>query len=480
MTKRKISTDEKTTQKKKSKKTRQSSKQDELLSTQEAIERFDETVNDLIDLSDDLDDDVTKEISGSNDVHESDSEKEDVLDNSFTPSVASIPVFLSDDEVIDPQKGFFIEMMDSMQNLKQMINQLLLSNKKLTHSNRKLRKSVAEQKKLTKVAITEVIKLKRRNVKIQKAQKKCPKNVENLDAEDAIDKAIRPIISERDQLKEQLLQLQVTRSNKPNYDWESLLAKKQRVLPNWRQLFFKRRDEYKREFKNRSKAEIYDRYKEMNYLPRKFRPKFARSLEEFKVKEKASFETLEATKRCCVLDADQAKHNYNSIDSQVIRKIQDESYNDEEQRLLINQWRKEVHDAEPKAKEICYREITYLNNLPYTEEYNGFIDVNREQTDDIQSNNVQTYSNATPQNDIPGNDEWTTVTPKPQRTYRGRRYHTAPRRNNDTRFGSNNRNYSRNNSHIEPRTWESHNRFNSNEQSYSNSRTSHDQQQYFH
>ena len=270
MTKRKISTDEKTTQKKKSKKTRQSSKQDELLSTQEAIERFDETVNDLIDLSDDLDDDVTKEISGSNDVHESDSEKEDVLDNSFTPSVASIPVFLSDDEVIDPQKGFFIEMMDSMQNLKQMINQLLLSNKKLTHSNRKLRKSVAEQKKLTKVAITEVIKLKRRNVKIQKAQKKCPKNVENLDAEDAIDKAIRPIISERDQLKEQLLQLQVTRSNKPNYDWESLLAKKQRVLPNWRQLFFKRRDEYKREFKNRSKAEIYDRYKEMKYLLCKF------------------------------------------------------------------------------------------------------------------------------------------------------------------------------------------------------------------
>ena len=66
------------------------------------------------------------------------------MENSFTPSVASIPVFLSDDGVTDPQKGFFIEMMDSIQNLKQMMNQLLLNNNKLTHSNRKLRKSVAE------------------------------------------------------------------------------------------------------------------------------------------------------------------------------------------------------------------------------------------------------------------------------------------------------------------------------------------------
>ena len=66
---------------------------------------------------------------------------------------------------------------------------------------------------------------------------------------------------------------------------ESLTDTKDRVVPRWRQNFFRRRDEYKREYRNLSKASTYEHYAQIKFLPRKFRPKHARTLDEFKVKE---------------------------------------------------------------------------------------------------------------------------------------------------------------------------------------------------
>ena len=417
MSKRKHSTDS-NQEKKKPKKTRKQSKKSEDVLTQETLERFFEDdfspdiVKNLIDFTEDKNSDSNKNNDNIEDIEKTDegspddslteeNVEQENIDNSILDT--SIPVFVSQNQVTDLD-----QLLNSIKTLKDTVDQVILSNKKLTRSNIRLQKSVIKQKKMTRVLIKEVVKLKKKNTKILK-MKVTQSNKTTQDNND-----IRPHLV----------------NNHSDRDWETMISKKHRVLPNWRQLFFKRRDEFKREFKNKAKAEIYEHYKEIKYLPRKFRPKFARSQEEYNVKEKAAFDSLEATRRVCLLDAEQAHQNYTSIDSEALAKIQQASYSTNECQMLESQWRRETCEAEPKAKEVCYREITFMNNLPYSDEYNGYVDLSqtRDDADYVAYNSRDTVQQQQQ------SERWTLVAPRQHRRFKDNRRNST--RRNDDQWGN--------------------------------------------
>ena len=137
----------------------------------------------------------------------------------------------------------------------------------------------------------------------------------------------------------------------PDHSRIELLAEtKERVVPKWRQIYFKRRDDFKREYRNLSKAKTYEHYANIKFLPRKFRPKHARTLDEYNVKEAAAFKSLDADMQCCHLDAQQAQWNYCCHDLEIKHTINEKGANQTEKDLLLKLWKQEVSDAEPKAK----------------------------------------------------------------------------------------------------------------------------------
>ena len=389
--KRKHSTDN---DKKKTKKSK-SVKTD--MTTQEAIEKFDEsseensvtTVNDLIDLTEDNDnktEDHDKSLVSEN--HDDDVDSDYVFSPNI-PRTASIPVVISSGDI--PETAIN-ELLETMSNIKETMNHVLENNyalsaeiKCLKEENIALGKKMNTQEKLTKVAITQVIKLKRSNKKLLKKNK----NSTTVSTEN-FDEVLAPIIKERDSLRDEVCALKLGRETILESDQtagasesqssysrtlsrETLEDKKIRVIPRCRQLFFRRRDEYKREFRNREKAKIYEKYAEIKYLPRKFRPKFSRTSEEFKVKEEAAFKSLDANRQCCIMDADQAFWNYSAADEEALAMIQESAADDNEAYFLQQLWKKEAADAEPKGKALCQKELNFLNNLPYTDHYRGFL-----------------------------------------------------------------------------------------------------------
>ena len=355
-------------------------------STQEAILNFDEVMTkNLIDFSNNPTNDTTNE----------DDEKDDnfsdisSLDDPFAdippnlPDTASIPVVLTNEK---ESTDYLQEILDAVSDVKAKLNKVLNDNQILSSkldsvekTNKTLKKNFKKQEKLTKVAIIQVIKLRRKNKKLLKNSKS--PNPETIDS------IVVPLIQERDCLKDELNRFKAAEAPIPNNDSpsvieerrnthtedpETMMSKKDRVLPNWRQLFFRRRDEYKREYWNRSKAQIYEKYKNSKYLPRKYRPKFARTLEEYKVKEEAAFKSLDADRQCCILDADQAFWNWSAADEEALNLISENSVNEEEVNLLQTKWKKETSETEPKGRHLCQREIKWMENLPKTDVYKGF------------------------------------------------------------------------------------------------------------
>ena len=413
------------------------------LSTQEAME---DLINrNLIDLenppkegSDDRD---NTDGSPTSDIHIE--EEKDLLNDSSLSSVKSDDIFVSPLDPsntsiavdVDMPKEIFKHLqhlriaIGPLLELKDTLDKVVKSNEKLTESNLKLEKKLIKQEKLTNLLGKEVVKLKKKNIKLLKS---IPKTIPESN---------------------------ITNDLHVNYNSrESILDKKLRVLPTWRQLFFRRRDEFKREFRNRSKAEIYEKYRELKYLPKKFRPKFARTQEEFNVKEEAAFTALDTSKRVCVLDADQAKSNYMAIDNEAVKQIRDSGIDAEEKTFLEQLWIKEVTNAEERGKTLCYKEITYMNNLPYNEEYYGYIgcssDINQQQqptsnNDRSTSNRFESTSNQQAAEQTTG--EWTTVN-RHRNNYRKRSTNTI-RVNNTNRWGQGDQDYRWNSGYNYQNNW---------------------------
>ena len=363
MVKRKNSTDAEKKNNKKSK-----SFFSDNLSTQEAIEKFEQKiVNNLIDLSKD-DEEKSNPLTPEDDSESIGSD----LDDCFTPnlpSAASVPIVITDNDI--PEDSLAI-IMESIQELKNNLNDVVKTNNllslkmdKVLKCNKILKKKARKQEKLTKVAVIQVVKLKRKNKKLLRHKSEVNATINNL-------------VEENNRLKQNkehpppLPPPNSLENENTTYVGETLINKKDRVVPKWRQAYFRRRDEFKREHRNRTKAQIYKEYIQSKFLPRKYRPKFARTAEEYRVKEQAALKSLEASMEVCLLDADQAYSNFNAIDDEVWGKIQENAKDEEEVYFLQQQWLKEVSDAEVKGKQLCEKEMNFLKNLPNTDQYKGF------------------------------------------------------------------------------------------------------------
>ena len=451
--KRKLSTDNTTKKTKRSKKCKSNKETEQ--STQEALINIEEqVVKNLIDFEsgEDVkgDDDNVKD-SNNDDQAKNDSDDDDLNDSISTslddfcfspnlPNRASIPVVISSqNEQI--QESSIQKLLETVFNIKDTMDQVLESNKLLTaevgvlkRSNTFLKKKLKEQQKLTKVTIIQVAKLEKTNKKLLNKKK-------NSNCVETVDEMLVPIIQERDNLKDELNSLKL--ANSLNHDsssfasptnttystavyQETLEDKKIRVLPRWRQLYFRRRDEYKREFRNRQKAKIYEEYYNNKFLPRKFRPKFARTQEEYNVKEDAQLKSLDANRKCCIMDADQALSNVKAADKEALDHIQQSAADENEAYYLKEVWTKEVTEAEPKSRLLCQNELNFLQNLPYTDQYKGFSGISKyaTQVDNTAVHSDNSYSSYHGQSQTSynqtydrntDNNTWRTVTPRNKR-----------------------------------------------------------------
>ena len=121
-------------------------------------------------------------------------------------------------------------------------------------------------------------------------------------------------------------------------------------------------------------------------------------------------------------------------------------------------WIKEVTSAEERGKTLCYKEITYMNNLPYNEEYYGYIgcssDINQQQqptsnNDRSTSNRFESTSNQQAAEQTTG--EWTTVN-RHRNNYRKRSTNTI-RVNNTNRWGQGDQDYRWNSGYNYQNNW---------------------------
>ena len=174
----------------------------------------------------------------------------------------------------------------------------------------------------------------------------------------------------------------ITPDTLPTEKRKDAQERKNIVVPTWRKMYFRRRDEYRREYRNAQKAETYKIYETLRFLPRKFRPKHARTAEEFKIKEAAAFKSMDAAREVCLLDSKQSHWNYIAVESEVKQTISARSEDDDEKNSLIMLWENEISAAEPKGKSLCENEINWMRNLPDTDPYLGFFGLSIATTSD--------------------------------------------------------------------------------------------------
>ena len=386
-------------------------------------------------------DDTAFDDSDKYDQNSNDESDDDYVFTPNLPNTASIPVVISSCPVSEDPETVLKSVWESVLMMKNTLEKVVETNRALTSdikdlkkSNMYLKKKVKIQEKMAKVTLNKIVKLKK--------QHKNRPNPNESNSSETVDEIIRPIIQERDSLKDEVYALKLASGSLENEvlppressvgysgsrNSESLENRKTTVIPRWRQLFFRRRDEFKREYRNREKAKVYEKYEEIKFLPRKFRPKFARTQEEYDVKESAAFKSLQANKQCCVMDADQAFWNYSAADEEALNLIRDSGVNENEVQFLTQLWKREAAEAEPKAKSLCQKELNYMNNLPYTDHYKGFSAIannsNPSERNDASYQGTRNYNNRynTDRSGPFQNNNWQVVAP------RGKKWKNTPR-----------------------------------------------------
>ena len=282
-----------------------------------------------------------------------------------SPVNASLPIFVPTD--------ILNTILDTVLDMKAKLDQVSDSNTSLTTQvekatkETKLTKSIVKkQTKALGILTAELNKVKKKNSNLAKLLSQRPDPIvfnsqvppPTVDLEPPADQTNMEVVNAPTHTK--------------TLGKESLADTKSRLVPNWRQMYFQRRDEYRREYRNLSKAESYDHYAAIKYLPRKLRPKFSRTKEEFAIKEEAAFKAMDAAKQVCVLDAQQAQWNYSTLDSEVGSIIIDKAVNSTEAADMAKQWKKETLDAEPKARHLVQKESNFNWNLPQSDPYLGY------------------------------------------------------------------------------------------------------------
>lgn len=153
------------------------------------------------------------------------------------------------------------------------------------------------------------------------------------------------------------------------------LAKKETVVPNWGHKFHKRRSEYRRHYHSLKKAEIITDFitNEKVYIIKKHRPNFSRVKEEYMIKERMSIHAMQVERDILLLNAEKAKANYEKIDSEIYNTIMKHDV-EKERDDLVQQWGKEVQDAQLKGEFLCKHTLDFYSKLPETQPYLGYIE----------------------------------------------------------------------------------------------------------
>ena len=278
---------------------------------------------------------------------------------SQSPVKASLPIFVPTD-ILNTILDTVLDMKTKLDQVSNSNTSLTIKIEKATEETKLARKLVKKQTKALGILTAELNKVKKKNSNLTKLLSRRP------------DLTVPPPTVESESPTDQT-NMEVnapTHTNTPRK--ESLADTKSRLVPNWRQKYFQRRDEYRREYRNLSKAESYDHYAAIKYLPRKLRPKFSRTKEEFAIKEEAAFKAMDAAKQVCILDAKQAQWNYSTCDGEVGSLIIDRADNPTEAEYMTKQWKKETLDAEPKARHLVQKESNFNWNLPQSDPYLGY------------------------------------------------------------------------------------------------------------
>ena len=149
---------------------------------------------------------------------------------------------------------------------------------------------------------------------------------------------------------------------------------KYKVIPNWGKRFHFRRSQYKDCDKNLKQAAIYSGFVDSSepYIPKKYRPKFARDEYDFKLSEKNSIQEMRTQIDRWIYYADTHDQKYRDVDRQMYDDLKRHRVK-EERDYLQKLWEKEVKNAEEKAEKLNEKECEYMCHLPETDSYSGYV-----------------------------------------------------------------------------------------------------------
>lgn len=144
---------------------------------------------------------------------------------------------------------------------------------------------------------------------------------------------------------------------------------------NWGKRFHQRRNNYRNCDKNLKHAAIYSEFLEGQkpYIPKKFRPRFARDKFDFNLAERNSIHEMQIQKERYLYFAELADQKFRQIDEQMISEINglnDRVVSDRLKKL----WDKEVKIAEEKTDRLNEKELEFLSKLPETDPYDGYVE----------------------------------------------------------------------------------------------------------
>ena len=149
---------------------------------------------------------------------------------------------------------------------------------------------------------------------------------------------------------------------------------KLKVIPDWGKRFHLRRDYYRSHDKNLKQAAIYSGFLEgpEPYIPKKYRPKFARDEYDYKLSEQISIQEMRTQVDKWVYYADLSHQKYTDLDEQILQDLKKHRVV-HERDCLINLWKTEVTTAEQKGESLNDKELDFMCKLPETDSYSGYV-----------------------------------------------------------------------------------------------------------
>ena len=176
---------------------------------------------------------------------------------------------------------------------------------------------------------------------------------------------------------------------------QNMQTLKDKVVPDWGNRFHRRRKHYKKHHSNKEKAAIINEFvnKDEAFVTRKHRPKFAKTEEEYKIKEQMSLTSMATERDVLRMYAESNKENYEKVDSEVYNIIC-KHQNEAEKDKLLKQWEEEIKRSEEKGRKLNEKSLQFYKSLPEIDPYLGFEGIKKGSSDNdyYYNNNYNHYN----------------------------------------------------------------------------------------